>query len=141
MSVPMLSRPLAYVLGPYASQGFHIPLSLVPIPSPNFNFLGNPVHVVRALGSADGENANTIVLNMVGRPGPASRPANSGRGTDRPSGSLPIVGSDLPTPTEYPETPGGNTDPALTQPGLNTSEEDIEEETGSGRARWGSLEV
>ncbi|KAL2622428.1 hypothetical protein R1flu_002633 [Riccia fluitans] len=123
------------------------------------------------LGSADGENANTIVSNADGRPGPTSRPTNSGCGTDRPNGkdrgkkrnlskqrtqasrprpsvanassarSPPTVGSDLPTPIENSETPGGNTDPAPTQPSLNTSEEDNEEESGSSRARWGSLEV
>ncbi|KAL2649940.1 hypothetical protein R1flu_018068 [Riccia fluitans] len=165
MLVPMPSRPLAYRPGPYALQGFHIPSSLIPIPSPNFNFAGNPVHVVSAFGFADGENANIVVSNAAGRPGPASRPTNSGRGTDRPNGkdrgkkqnllkqrtqasrprpsvanassarSPSIVGSDLPTPIENPETPGGNMDPAPTQPGLNTSEEDNEEDLGFGRAR------
>ncbi|KAL2644074.1 hypothetical protein R1flu_011661 [Riccia fluitans] len=84
MLVPMPSRPLAYGPGPYALQGFHIPLSSVPIPSPNFSFAGNPFHVVSALGFADGENASTVVSNAAGRLGPASRPVNSGRGTDRP---------------------------------------------------------
>ncbi|KAL2635994.1 hypothetical protein R1flu_007473 [Riccia fluitans] len=122
------SRPLAYGPGPYASQGFHIPLSLVPIPSPNFSF-------------ADGENASTIVSNAARRPRPTSRPTNSGRGTDRPSGSPPIVRSNLPTPFENPETLGGNIDPAPTQPDLNTFEEDSEEDSGFGSARWSSVEV
>ncbi|KAL2633945.1 hypothetical protein R1flu_005424 [Riccia fluitans] len=73
MLVSMPFRPLAYGPSPYASQGFHIPLSSFPIPSSNFNF-------------ADGENASTVVSNAAGRPGPTSRPLNSGRGTDRPSG-------------------------------------------------------
>ncbi|KAL2621247.1 hypothetical protein R1flu_001452 [Riccia fluitans] len=85
MSVPMPSQPLAYGPGPYASQGFHITSSSVHIPSPNFSFAGNPIHIVSALGSTDGENASTVVSNATGRPGPASRPANLGHGTDRPS--------------------------------------------------------
>ncbi|KAL2613990.1 hypothetical protein R1flu_025682 [Riccia fluitans] len=85
MSVLIPSRPLAYGPGPYASQGFHIPSSSVPIPSPNFSFVGNPVHIVSALGSIDGENANIVVSNVTGSLGRASRPTNSGRGTDRPS--------------------------------------------------------